>query len=135
MYSYVRSKDGYGGECLVLAAPLDYEPSVVYLLTFVELMRTRQPDWQSKDLLILFYPQSDYMSSVREFLDSYYGVDGYGNAMGSLQGQGQRIEGRPGYMRQAFPLIIKDYNFNRVSVLNEGVNGQLSDIDFYDGVR
>jgi len=31
--------------------------------------------------------------------------------------------------------VIKDYSFNRVSLLVDGVNGQLSDIDFYDGVR
>ena len=56
IYSYIRSKDGYGQECLVLAAPLDYEPSIVYILTFVELMTSQKPDWQSKDILILFYP-------------------------------------------------------------------------------
>ena len=31
--------------------------------------------------------------------------------------------------------MIKDYKFNRISLLIDGVNGQLSDIDFYDGVR
>ena len=56
IYSYIRSKDGYGQECLVLAAPLDYEPSITYMLTFVELMSKQRPDWQSKDLLVLFYP-------------------------------------------------------------------------------
>ena len=88
IYSYTRSKDGYGQECIVLAAPLDYEPSIVYLLTFVELMATQKPDWQSKDILVLFYPQSEYASSVREFLDAYYGMDGNGNPLGSLQGYG-----------------------------------------------
>ena len=68
----------------MLTAPLEQNPSVVFLLTFVELMSKRQPDWQSKDILILFYPQSDYASSIREFLDAYYGVDGYGNPVGSL---------------------------------------------------
>lgn len=38
-------------------------------------------------------------------------------------------------MRQSFPLVIKDYNFNKVSLLVDGVNGQLSDIDFYNSVR
>jgi len=38
-------------------------------------------------------------------------------------------------MRQSFPLVIKEYTFNRISLLVDGVNGQLSDIDFYDGVR
>ena len=94
----------------------------------------RQPDWQSKDLLVLFYPESDYQASVREFLDAYYGVDGLGEPLGSLQGPGQRIQGRSGYMRQSFPLVIKDYNFTSFSVLIDGVNGQLSDIDYYHGV-
>ena len=56
IYSYIRSKDGYGQEVLVLAAPMDYEPSIVYLLTFVELMSSQKPDWMSKDILVLFYP-------------------------------------------------------------------------------
>lgn len=38
-------------------------------------------------------------------------------------------------MRQSFPLVIKDYNFNRVSFLIDGLNSQLSDIDFYNGVK
>ena len=84
MYSYLRSKDGYGQECIVLTAPFEYDASVAYLLTFVELMGRRQPEWQSKDILVLFYPESDYVSSVREFLDAYYGVDGHGNPVGSL---------------------------------------------------
>lgn len=31
--------------------------------------------------------------------------------------------------------MFKDYKFNRISVLIDGVNSQLSDIDFYNGVR
>ena len=38
-------------------------------------------------------------------------------------------------MRQAFPLVIKDYTFDRKSILFEGVNGQLTDIDFYEYTR
>ena len=30
---------------------------------------------------------------------------------------------------------MQDYKFNRVQLLTEGVNGQISDIDFYDGLR
>ena len=117
LYGYIRSKDGYGQECLVLTAPIDYDASVVYLLTFIELMGRRQPHWMSKDILVLFYPQSEYASSVREFLDAYYGVDGFGDPVGSMRGQGERIEGRTGYMRQSFPLVIKEYDFNRISLL------------------
>lgn len=135
IYSYVRSKDGFGSECLILAVPLDYNPSIVYALTFVEMMTKRQPDWLSKDILVLFYPESDYSASVREFLDAYYGVDGAGTPVGSLYGEEQRIFGRQGYIRQAYPMVIKDYKFNRISLLYEGINGQLSDIDFYDATR
>ena len=88
IYTYVRSKDGYGQECLLLAVPLEHNASIVYALTFVELMRTRKPDWQSKDLLVLFYPKSEYQTSIREFLDAYYGIDGNGNPLGSLQAHG-----------------------------------------------
>ena len=38
-------------------------------------------------------------------------------------------------MRQAFPIVLKEYAFNRISVLTEGVNGQLNDIDLYDATR
>ena len=38
-------------------------------------------------------------------------------------------------MRQSFPIIIKDYEFNRFSLLIDGVNGQLNDVDFYDSLR
>lgn len=38
-------------------------------------------------------------------------------------------------MRQSFPLVIKDFSFNKISLLVDGVNGQLSDIDFYNGVK
>jgi len=99
IYSYLRSKDGFGNEAIVLAVPFDYNPSVVLALTFVELMAKRQPDWHSKDVLLLFYPESEYASGVREFLDAYYGVDGSGNPMGSLYGEEGRILGRPGYLR------------------------------------
>ena len=38
IYSYIRSKDGYGSECLLLAAPLSYKAGLAYMMTFVELM-------------------------------------------------------------------------------------------------
>ena len=135
IYSYIRSKDGFGSECLILAVPLDYNASVVYALTFIEMMQKHQPEWLSKDILVLFYPESDYSAAVREFLDAYYGVDGAGTPVGSLYGEEQRIFGRQGYIRQAYPLVIKDYKVNRVSLIYEGINGQLSDIDFYDATR
>ena len=38
-------------------------------------------------------------------------------------------------MRQGFPFVIQDYNFTAVSLLVDGVNSQLSDLDFYNEVR
>lgn len=68
IYSYIRSKDGYGSECLLLAAPLTYKAGIAYMMTFVELMIKEQPEWQSKDLVVLFYEESDYSFAVKEFL-------------------------------------------------------------------
>ena len=75
-------------------------------------------------MLVLFYPESDYSLSVKEFVDAYYSEDA-----------SNRIEGRCGYLRQAFPFVIKDYDFTKVSLMVDGINSQLSDIDFYDAVR
>ena len=41
IYSWIRSKDGYGGEATVLAIPLDHKPGIVFALTFIELMTKR----------------------------------------------------------------------------------------------
>ena len=75
VYAYFRSKDGYGQECNFLAAPLEYKASIVYLMTFLETLSLRQPAWQSRDILVLFYPESDYSLSVKEFVDAYYATD------------------------------------------------------------
>ena len=111
VYSYFRSKDGPGQECNFIAAPLDYKPTITHVMTFLETLYSRQPDWQSKDLLVLFYPESDYSLSVKEFVDSYYSIDG-----------ARRIEGRCGYLRQGFPFVIKDYDFTKVSLMVDGIN-------------
>jgi len=52
--------------------PLNHKASVVNGLTFVETWIRRQPRWQSKDLLILFYEEMDYALGVREFLENYF---------------------------------------------------------------
>ena len=74
-----------------MAIPLDHKPGIVFALTFIELMTKRQPEWMSSDILILFYPESDYSQAVREFLDAYYGVDGAGSPVGSLYGEEGRV--------------------------------------------
>lgn len=42
------------------------------MLTFIELMTEMEPKWQSKDLVVLFYEDSDYSFAVQEFLTNYY---------------------------------------------------------------
>ena len=64
IYSYLRSKDGPGLECIALAVPLNLKAGLAHALTFVEMMVFRKPDWQSKDLLVLFYEDSDYSFAV-----------------------------------------------------------------------
>ena len=130
IYSYVRSKDGPGKECLALAVPLNEKAGLTLMLTFIDLMVKNEPKWQSKDILILFYEQSDYSFAVKEFLGTYYA--GKKTSKDPFE---TRIQGRCGYIRQAFPLIIKDYDFAKVSLMLDGPNQQLNDIDHYDSVR
>ena len=108
--------------------PLNSKASVNVGLTFIETWISRQPEWQSKDLLVLFYEELDYSLGVREFLESYYqqsGEDFFSN----------RIEGRCGYIRQAYAFNFPDYDYNKLSLSIDGVNAQFSDIDFYDVTR
>lgn len=64
IYSYIRSKDGPGLECITLAVPLNLKAGLAHALTFVEMLAVRKPHWQSKDLLVLFYEDSDYSFAV-----------------------------------------------------------------------
>lgn len=72
IYSYLRTKDGPGQECLALAVPLNQKAGLTFMLTFIDLMYEIEPKWQSKDLLILFYEETDYALAVKEFLTSYF---------------------------------------------------------------
>lgn len=92
LYGYLRSPQGYGNECNLLAMPMNHKASVAYGLTFVETWLRRQPKWQAKDLLILFYEEMDYALGVREFLEAYYQQNGQESLT-------NRIEGRCGYIR------------------------------------
>jgi len=62
-------------------------------------------------LIILFYEDSDYSLAVKEFLDAYYpDPNSFSDSPETLLLQSQkRIEGRCGYLRQSFPIMIKDY--------------------------
>lgn len=93
----MRSGQGYGNECNLLAMPLNHKASVVTGLTFVETWIKRQPKWQSKDLLILFYEELDYALGVREFLENYFSKEADKRYFFST-----RVEGRCGYIRQAY---------------------------------
>lgn len=83
----------------------------------------------------MFYEDSNYSLAVKEFLDAYYHMDGdrFKND-GSLFFE-EQIHGRCGYIRQAYPFIIKDYEFSKISLNIEGQNSMLSDLDYYDSVR
>jgi len=37
-------------------------------------------------------------------------------------------------LRQGFPLLFKDFDFNKINMHLDGVNGKLSDIDYYHTV-
>ena len=117
IYSYIRSKDGPGQECLALAVPLNQKPGLAHILTFLDLMVLSEPKWQSKDLLILFYEETDYAFAVKEFLNHYYS-----SKKTSSDPFQTKIKGRCGYIRQAFPIIINDYDFTRVSLILDGAN-------------
>ena len=125
LYGYLRSPQGYGNECNLLAMPMNHKASVAYGLTFVETWLRRQPKWQAKDLLILFYEEMDYALGVREFLEAYYQQSGQ-------EALTNRIEGRCGYIRQSFVFEFPEYEFNKFALYIDGVNAQYSDIDFYD---
>lgn len=125
IYTYVRSPRGYGNECNLLALPINYKASVVAGMAFVDTWVKRQPKWQSKDLLVVFYEELDYAIGIREFLESYH----------QQTGSGSRIEGRCGYIRQGYTFVFTDYEYNKFSLFVDGVNAQFSDIDFYDSTR
>ncbi|CDW75530.1 glycosylphosphatidylinositol anchor attachment 1 [Stylonychia lemnae] len=126
VYAYLRSPQGYGNECNLLAMPINHKPSVAIGLAFMEVFLKNQPKWQSKDILVLFYEENNYALSVKEFLDSYFYQES------SKDFFSKRIEGRCGYIRQAYTFVFQEYEFNKLSVFADGKNSELPDIDFYD---
>ena len=52
------------------------KPSLVFAMTFLQMMRDVEPKWQSKDLVVIFYEQNDYSLAVKDWLDSYYSSGG-----------------------------------------------------------
>lgn len=60
------------------------EPSIAIALTFLELWTRQNPQWLSRDVLVLFYEENihennednggflDYSDSIQEFLKNYY---------------------------------------------------------------
>lgn len=79
-----------------------------------------------------------YSKNVDEFLVQYYmGHDSFYKTddLKNLLDDEKLIHGRCGYIRQGYPLIIKDYDFNKINLHVDGLNGKLSDIDYYDAAR
>ena len=81
IYAYLRSNRGYGNECNIISFPINYAASVNFGLAFMHTWRDINPQWNSKDLIVLFYndhdPKTDklsenYSKSVSEFLSQYY---------------------------------------------------------------
>jgi len=71
---------------------------------------------------------------VEEFLKWYYmGHDELKDPgdVKSLLDDSKQIHGRCGYLRQGFPFVFKDYDFNKFNLHLDGLNGKLSDIDYY----
>lgn len=143
MYTYLRATQSYGNECNILTFPVNMEPSIAIALTFLELWTRQNPQWLSQDVLVLFYEENiyeneesgflDYGESMREFLNRYY----IGHSQFTKENLGEllldeekEIHGRCGYIRQGFPFIFKDYNFNKFSLHINGLNGMLSDVDY-----
>ena len=79
----------------------------------------------------------NYSKSIKEFLSNYYmGHERFSEFnLKSLLDDDKLIHGRCGYLRQGYPFIIKDYDFNKLNLHIDGLNGKLSDIDYYDAAR
>ena len=82
MYTIIRSPRGLGNECNVVALPINYAASVAAGLTIVKALVDEskqflihivvEPAWQAKDLLVLFYKDTEYSVAIKEFLKDYY---------------------------------------------------------------
>jgi hypothetical protein len=81
-----------------------------------ELMSSFEPNWLSKDLMLLFYEDSDYAFGVEEFLKNYYVEHTLDYPFGG------RVHGRCGYIRQAFAIVVRDYDFGKISLVLDGPN-------------
>lgn len=139
----MRSEGGYGNECSLISFPINYAASVAVGLSFMNEWKRINPRWLAKDLVVLFYDDSssngqigeNYAKSVREFLQMYYiGHDSLNDQdmVKNLLDDDKVIHGRCGYLRQGLPMVFKDYEFNKINMHLDGVNGKLSDIDYYD---
>jgi Gaa1-like, GPI transamidase component len=83
---------------------------------------------------VVFYEDLDYALGIREFLENYF----YQESQSTSSKQNffnTRVEGRCGYIRQAYAFVFQEYDYNKMSLFLDGVNAQYSDIDFYDATR
>lgn len=83
----------------------------------------------------------DYALGMREFLESWhlqtknhdpiavYDQDMINRMFNS------NLQGRSGYIRQAYTFIFPQTEYSKFSLFVDGINAQFPDIDFYDATR
>lgn len=94
-------------------------------------------------MVVLFYEEglnefhhpNDYGKGVANFLEAYYfGHDIALKSELSIEALSKleetQIRGRCGYIRQGFPVALRDLNYDKILLHIEGVNGKLTDIDY-----
>lgn len=100
--------------------PINYAASVTMGLTFLKTWKAVDPEWNAKDLVVLFFDDYDqqtgltganYAQSVQEFLSRYYA--GHSSAkdadVAQLLRSDTRIHGRCGYLRQGLPYVFTEF--------------------------
>ena len=129
--------------------PINYQASVAIALTFLNSWKNVNPQWLAKDVVVVFYSDAredgtrskpkigqNYSQAISEFLKWYYvGFDGNSEDVKGILNPENKIHGRCGMLRQGFPFIFKNYQFERFALHVEGINSKLSDIDYLDGLR
>jgi len=78
-----------------------------------------------------------YSISIAKFLRNYYlgYMQDEADRIHELFDEGTAIQGRCGYLRQAYPFVFTEFDFMKTRFHSEGDNGRMSDLDFYDGLN
>ena len=98
---------------------------IAFSLAFLDMLATnREINYLSRSIIFLAY-DGKYRSNGKAalaFLDSYF--------RGHVQPPKTDFP-RCGILRQAVNIEMDEDNFNRVILINDGLNGQLNDFDYY----